>query len=125
MNLPATITRQLRNPPANIDHETRQYVDDWAKIMQITKKVNQALTVQQKLVLIVKIIELVNVDSDISEEQSNLIFYIGQALKIDQTDVKELRDFVTGQDIDELSSRHVLIIDEGYDQKDHPGPPHH
>lgn len=106
----------------SIDHETRQYVDDWAKIMQITKKVNQALTVQQKLVLIVKIIELVNVDSDISEEQSNLIFYIGQALKIDQTDVKELRDFVTGQDIDELSSRHVLIIDEGYDQKDHPGP---
>lgn len=107
---------------ASIDVETRQFVDDWAKIMQITKKVNQALTMQQKQVLIVKIIELVNVDNEISEEQSNLIFYIGQALKIDQHDVKELRDFVTGQDIDELSSKHVLIIDEGYDEKNHPGP---
>src|SRR5688572_31513958 len=87
----------------SIDVETQQFVDDWAKIMQITKKVNQALTVQQKLVLIVKIIELVNVDNDISEAQSNHIFYIGQALKIDQHDVKELRDFVTGQDIDELA----------------------
>ncbi len=106
----------------SIDLETRQFVNDWAKIMQITKKVNQALTVQQKQVLIVKIIELVNVDSEISERQSNLIFYIGQALKIDQHDVKELRDFVTGQDIDELASRHVLIIDEGYDEKIHPGP---
>lgn len=105
-----------------VDVETQQFVDDWAKIMQITKKVNQALTMQQKLVLIVKIIELVNVDNEISERQGNLIFYIGQALKIDQHDVKELRDFVTGQDIDELSSKHVLIIDEGYDEKMHPGP---
>src|SRR5882672_9012790 len=62
----------------NIDVETQQFVDDWAKIMQITKKVNQALTVQQKLVLIVKIIELVFGDDQISERQSNLIFYIGQ-----------------------------------------------
>lgn len=107
---------------SSVDVETQQFVDDWAKIMQITKKVNQALTVQQKLVLIVKIIELVNVDNDISEAQSNLIFYIGQALKIDQHDVKELRDFVTGQDIDELASKHVLIIDEGYDEKVYPGP---
>ncbi|HEY6436878.1 MAG TPA: ATP-binding cassette domain-containing protein, partial [Ignavibacteriaceae bacterium] len=106
----------------SVDVETQQFVDDWAKIMQITKKVNQALTMQQKQVLVVKIIELVFIDTEISERQSNLIFYIGQALKIDQHEVKELRDFVTGQDIDELASKHVLIIDEGYDEKVHPGP---
>jgi transcriptional regulator CtsR len=107
---------------STVDVETLQFVDDWAKIMQITKKVNQALTMQQKQVLIIKIIELVSVDNEISDRQSNLIFYIGQALKIDQHHVKELRDFVTGQDIDELASKHVLIIDEGYDEKIHPGP---
>ena len=107
---------------SSLDQETQQFVDDWAKIMQITKKVNQALTTQQKLVLIVKIIELVFSDNEISDRQSNLIFYIGQALKIDQNEVKELQDFVIGQDIDELASKHVLIIDEGYDEKAHPGP---
>ena len=107
---------------SSLDQETQQFVDDWAKIMQITKKVNQALTTQQKLVLIVKIIELVFSDNEISDRQSNLIFYIGQALKIDQSEVKELQDFVTGQDIDELASKHVLVIDEGYDEKVHPGP---
>jgi ABC transport system ATP-binding/permease protein len=106
----------------SLDEETQQFVDDWAKIMQITKKVNQALTSQQKLVLIIKIIELVFADSDISERQGNLIFYIGQALKISRSDIKELRDFVIGQDIDELASKNVLIIDEGYDEKIHPGP---
>ena len=66
----------------NVDEETMQFVDDWARIMQISKKVNQALTMQQKSVLVVKIIELVFADGQISERQGNLIFYIGEALKI-------------------------------------------
>src|SRR5258705_12963416 len=44
---------------SNVDEETAQFVDDWAQIMQISKKVNQALTMQQKAVLVLKIIELV------------------------------------------------------------------
>jgi ABC-type multidrug transport system ATPase subunit len=107
---------------ALLDAETQQFVGDWAKIMEIAKKVNQALTVQQKLVLIQKIIELVYADFHLSERQSNLIFYIGQALKIPQQSVKALQDFVMGQDIDELASKNVLIIDEGYDEVSYPGP---
>jgi ABC transport system ATP-binding/permease protein len=105
----------------SLDEETLQFVDDWAKIMHIAKQVNQALTMQQKLVLIIKIIELVYADLDISERQENLIFYIGQALKVPRKDVSSLRDFVIGQDIDELASKNVLIIDEGYDDKLYPG----
>ncbi|RAV97848.1 ATP-binding cassette domain-containing protein [Pseudochryseolinea flava] len=101
------------NQELSLDADTQQFVDDWAKIMQIVKKVNQALTMQQKLVLIVKIIELVTADNEISDRQGNLIFYIGQALKIPQSDVHALQQFVMGQDIDELASKNVLIVDEG------------
>ncbi|MEO5979455.1 MAG: ATP-binding cassette domain-containing protein [Chryseolinea sp.] len=97
----------------NLDADTQQFVDDWAKIMKIVKQVNQALTMQQKIVLIVKIIELVFTDDEISERQGNLIFYIGQALKLQKTDVQTLQNFVTGYDIDELASKNVLVIDEG------------
>jgi len=107
---------------SNLDEDTQQFVGDWAKIMQIVKKVNQALTMQQKLVLIIKIIELVFADNSLSERQSNLIFYIGQALKIPQADVHDMQNFVTGQDIDELASRNVLIIDEGSGESIYPGP---
>jgi len=107
---------------STLDPDTIQFVDDWAKIMQISKQVNQALTTQQKLVLIIKIIELVYADGEISERQENLIFYIGQALKVPHADVDALRNFVAGQDIDELSAKNVLIIDEGYDDVDYPGP---
>ncbi|MEI9921697.1 MAG: ATP-binding cassette domain-containing protein [Bacteroidota bacterium] len=106
----------------NVDEETLQFVDDWAQIMQISKKVNQALTTQQKAVLIIKIIELVFVDGELSERQSNLIFYIGEALKMPIRDLRAMQAFVTGQDIDDLSSKNILVIDEGSDQSEHPGP---
>lgn len=113
---------ESRQDFSSVDAETAQFLDEWAKIMQISKQVNQALTMQQKLVLIIKIIELVFSDGDISERQENLIYYIGQALKVPRHDINELKNFVTGQDIDELASKNVLIIDEGYDENPYPGP---
>ncbi len=106
----------------NLDEETLQFVDDWSQIMQIAKKVNQALTMPQKAVLVIKIIELVYADGSISERQENLIFYIGEALKIPNKDLRTMRQFVVGQDIEELASKNILVIDEGSDDFDYPGP---
>ncbi len=105
-----------------VDEDTKQFVDDWSQIMQISKKVNQALTMQQKAILVIKIIELVYADGSISERQENLIFYIGEALKIPQKDIKAMRLFVVGQDLEELASKNIMVIDEGSDDFDYPGP---
>ena len=97
----------------DLDEETIQFVDDWAKIMKTAKEVNKALTLQQKVVLVIKIIELIFADEDISERQENLIFYIGEALKISKKDIHVMKTFVTGQDHEALSSKDILIVDEG------------
>lgn len=107
---------------SSFDQDTQQFVDDWSRIMKIVRQVNQALTMQQKLVLLVKIIELANSDNDISDRQANLIFYIGQALKIPQKDIQSLQHFIVGQDAEELASKNVLIIDEGSGVEDYIGP---
>lgn len=112
----------VNGPLANVDAETQEFVDDWAQIMQISKKVNQALTMQQKVVLVIKIVELVFADDNLSERQSNLIFYISEALKIPAKDFRAMRSFVLGHDIEELSAKQILIIDEGSDEIKHPGP---
>jgi ABC-type multidrug transport system ATPase subunit/uncharacterized tellurite resistance protein B-like protein len=106
----------------NLDEATQEFVDDWAQIMQISKKVNQALTTQQKAVLVIKIIELVFADGNLSERQSNLIFYISEALRIPAKDFRAMRAFVLGHDIDELASKNILVIDEGSDEVSYPGP---
>lgn len=107
---------------AQMDSETLEFVGDWARIMAIAKEVNKALTMQQKVVLVVKIIELVFADGEISERQSNLIFYIGEALKLSRRDVISLRNFVTGQDMEDLVTKDTLIIDEGSGEYDLEGP---
>lgn len=103
-----------------LDPDTQQFIDDWSNIMKIIKQVNRALIMQQKLVLVIKIIELVYADEEISDRQANLIFYIGQALKIPQHVMESLETFVKGQDIDEFKSRNVLVIDEGSGEYDGP-----
>lgn len=119
-----TITEKKVVPSelGSLDDETQQFIDDWAQIMQITKKVNQALTRQQKAVLVIKIIELCFVNGELSERQNNLIFYIGEALNIPQVDTQAMRSFVVGQDVEELASKHILIVDEGSGNHRHPGP---
>lgn len=96
-----------------MDAETMEFVDDWANIMDITKEVNKALTMQQKVYLVIKIIELIYADHEISERQGNLIFYIGEALKLTRRTVTIIRNFVVAEDLEDLDSKNILVIDEG------------
>lgn len=106
---------QVAMEEVEADDETLEFVDDWAHISTIGKRINQGLTSQQKLILILKIIELVLADNEISERQSNLIFYIGEIIKVNQQDIKSIEDFVRGTDQDELNDPNILIIDDGED----------
>ena len=95
------------------DEDTVEFVDDWAKIMSICKLINEAFTQQQKLVLLLKMIELMLADNKISERQSNMIFYIGEATKINQTDIDSIIHFVQAQDLDDLNAKNTMIVDDG------------
>jgi ABC-type multidrug transport system ATPase subunit/uncharacterized tellurite resistance protein B-like protein len=106
----------------SVDADTQEFVHDWSQIMQIARKVNQALTTQQKAVLVIKIIELVFADNHLSERQSNLIYYIGEALKIPPKDFRSMRAFVLGQEEEAFAYKNVLLIDEDPDGDGHPGP---
>jgi len=100
------------------DEETIEFIDEWSKIIEISKRINQGLSQQQKVILIIKMIELIWANRDISERQSNLIFYIGKAIKIDKKVIDSIKSFVISQDIEEMSYPNILIIDEG--SGDHP-----
>lgn len=106
----------------DVDDDTLAFVEDWSRIMAIVKQVNLALTAQQKVVLVVKIIELVYADHEISERQENLIFYIGEALKITRKNITALKAFVIGEDMEALNFKDVMIIDEGSGEIKHKGP---
>jgi ABC-type multidrug transport system ATPase subunit len=99
-----------------IDHddtETIEYVDDWANIMQLCRLINEGLTKQQKLVLMLKLIELMLQDGILSERQNNLFFYIGEVIKVSQQEIDLITKFITAQDDEDIDSEFFLIVDEG------------
>jgi ABC-type multidrug transport system ATPase subunit len=95
------------------DSETVEYVDDWANIMQLCKLINEGLTKQQKLVLLLKLIELMLQDGVLSERQSNLIFYIGEVIKVKQKEIDLITKFLAAQDAEDIDSKYFLVVDEG------------
>jgi ABC-type multidrug transport system ATPase subunit len=95
------------------DDETKEYVDDWANIMKLCKLINEGLTKQQKLVLLLKLFELMLQDGLLSERQSNLIFYIGEVIKVSQEEINLITQFLVAQDAEDLDSDAFLLVDEG------------
>ena len=100
------------------DAETAEYIADWAKVLDICKVINESLTKQQKLVLLLKLIELMLQDGEISERQSNLIFYISEAIHISQKETDLIKQFLIGQDLEDLDCKEFLVVDEG--SEEHP-----
>jgi len=99
-----------------IDHddtETIEYVDDWDNIMKLCKPINEGLTKQQKLVLILKLIEFVLQDSIMSEGKSNIFYKIGEVINVSQQEIDLIKKFITAQDYDDIDSEYFLIVDEG------------
>ncbi|GJM28593.1 MAG: hypothetical protein DHS20C17_12280 [Cyclobacteriaceae bacterium] len=97
----------------NTDDETVDFVEDWSKIIRITRQLNKELTEQQKVVLILKMVELITADKIISERESNLLYYISKALKLKKKTVNNITNFVDYSQADPVVSSNLLIIDDG------------
>lgn len=95
------------------DDETVDFVEDWSKIIGITRQLNKEITKQQKVVLILKMMELVSADKVISEREANLLYYISDALKLQKETVKNIQDFVDFQLDNPVESSSLLVIHSG------------
>ena len=93
--------------------ETQLYVEDWANVILICKHINTELTDFQKVILILRLLELVISDEPLTERQDIFIYYIGQTINISQDIIRLLTKFVTAREIRDFDDPHMLIIDDG------------
>jgi len=96
-----------------MDAETEEFVEEWANIMLICKRINLESSLFQKIVLLLRIIELTISDNQLTEREDNLIYYISKALNLQPKIVKQVKQFVFGQDPKSLQNKNILIVDAG------------
>ncbi len=92
---------------------TQLYVEDWANVILICKHINTELTDFQKVILILRLLELVISDEPLTERQDTFIYYIGQTINIHRKIIKLLTKFVTATEIQDFDDEHMLLIDDG------------
>jgi ABC-type multidrug transport system ATPase subunit len=88
-------------------------VKDSVRILGLCKKINKTLTQNQKIVVLVRLFELVNADRKFSDQRMAIINTVAEVFKVSQEEFKSIENFVVKNDLnDQLEDPNVMIIND-------------
>ncbi|MDW3211054.1 MAG: ATP-binding cassette domain-containing protein [Reichenbachiella sp.] len=82
------------------------------EITILAKQVNQELTQQQKIVVILKVLEVIMADGEISDRELELLHLIGESFNFSTKAVDHIKAFVITKERSQLSADNILIVDD-------------
>lgn len=93
--------------------------DDYSQIDEITTNINNELTQPQKLIVMVKLMELIIADEKITEREAELLYRIGKNFKFEDEVVDAIKQFVVNKDPNEYSDIYSVVV-SGAEEPDRP-----
>jgi len=91
-------------------------VKDSVRILGLCKKINKTLTQKQKVIVLVRLFELVNADRKFSEQRMAIINTVAEVFKLTKEEFLSIESFVINNEIKELDNSSNLIINDKEDQ---------
>ncbi len=85
-------------------------VRDSVKILNICKKINKTLNQEQKVVVLLRLYELVNSDKQFTEQRMNIITTVSEVFRISAEELDTIEQFVRADSADAIKSSSILII---------------
>jgi ABC transport system ATP-binding/permease protein len=113
----------LGTAPKENEGAKRTSVLDSVKTLALCKKINRTLDQPQKVVVVVRLLQLVRMDQATSAQRMALVHTVGEVFNIDKEEFTALRDFVLAPDVARSSGAGLLHIGQFGDQA--PLPPKH
>jgi len=87
-------------------------VKDSVRILGICKKINKTLTQKQKVIVLVRLFELINSDRKFSEQRMAIINTVAEVFKLTKEEFISIESFVINNEVDKLDYSCNLIISE-------------
>ncbi len=84
---------------------------DSVRVMGVCRKINKTLTHPQKVIVLVRVFELVNADKKFTEQRMEIIETVAKAFKINNDEFKQIQNFVQREKQEELDFDNILIAD--------------
>lgn len=87
-------------------------VRDSVKIFGICKKINRTLTQHQKIIVLVRLFELISSDKKFTSQRMNIINTVAEVFKISKEEFEDIQAFVKEQAPKNLDRSSILIISD-------------
>ena len=88
-------------------------VRDSVKTLAICKKINKTLTQKQKVVVLIKILELVASDKNFTPQRMEIIDTVSSAFKFSKEEYKLIESFVMSEGSRSLNFEDILVVNSG------------
>ncbi|HBI80759.1 MAG TPA: ABC transporter, partial [Bacteroidales bacterium] len=85
-------------------------VKDSVRILGICKKINKTLTQKQKIVVLVRLYELINADRKFTEQRMAIINTVAEVFKLTKEEISDIENFVVKNLPEELDIPSILTI---------------
>ncbi len=77
-------------------------VKDSVKILGICKKINKTLTQKQKIVVLVRLYELINADRKFTEQRMAIINTVAEVFKLTKEEISDVENFIVKNELKDL-----------------------
>lgn len=85
-------------------------VKDSVRILGLCKKINKTLTQKQKVVVLVRLFEIVNADRKFTDQRMQIINTVAEVFKVDKDEFSNIESFVISNEIGQLDNPNMLFI---------------
>lgn len=85
---------------------------DSVKILGICKKINKKLNKEQKVVVLVRLYELVNADRKFTEQRMAIINTVADVFKLPKEEIASIESYVISDEIEKLDLPDILIVND-------------
>ena len=80
------------------------------RVLMICTEINKELTQKQKLVVVIRLLEFINSDEEITQQEFEFVSTVAETFHISEGDYGELKNFVLGTKKNYFESENLLII---------------
>ena len=87
-------------------------VKDSVRILGLCKKINKTLTQKQKVVVLVRLFEIVNADRKFTDQRMQIINTVAEVFKVEKEEFTSIESFVISNEVEQLDDSNILIIND-------------
>lgn len=95
-------------------------VHDSVKIIGICKKINKTLNQEQKVIVLVRLYEMVNAHGEFTAQRMSIIQTVAKVFRLSQDEINDIREFIVKDEATDMDiSSNFLVIDDKEHLFDH------